>query len=263
MSELEGMPEKRNHQKGKPRSSHRNGKQRATKPSAIGVDQLGLTFRRSKRIDTDTIFETIRKRISTLDYPPGSILREVDLAREFGVSRTPIRQVLQRLELGGLIHPVVGLGSVVAPIDVDSMRHAYDFREQLASMLEHFLDLSDRTALKAELAALESRQRDLDPKSGYAEMAEVSHALRVLIAGRIANPFVARTWMDTYFLASRLWFTGFSRARAEFARRQLEEIVDLRRAVASGKPRMVAQTLSRHIREFGLAMLAHAADRGR
>jgi DNA-binding GntR family transcriptional regulator len=222
------------------------------------LTQDGKTFRRSKRIDTEAIFETIRKRISTLDYPPGSILREIDLAREFSASRTPIRQVLQRLELSGLIHPVVGLGSVVAPIDVVAMRHVYAFREHLAGMLEPFLDLSDRDALAGELAALEALQRSLDPRRNYAEMAEVSHAMRLLIAKRITNPFVAQTWIDTYFLASRWWFTGFNRARTELARRQLEEIIDLRRAVSSGRRRKVAQALSRHIREFGRAMLARS-----
>ncbi|MDO7654393.1 MAG: winged helix-turn-helix domain-containing protein, partial [Paracoccaceae bacterium] len=52
----------------------------------------------------------IRSRISVLDYPPGMRLSEVELAEEFGTSRTPLRRVLARLEDEGLVKPMHGVG---------------------------------------------------------------------------------------------------------------------------------------------------------
>ncbi|MEM8689161.1 MAG: winged helix-turn-helix domain-containing protein [Pseudomonadota bacterium] len=64
------------------------------------------------------IYEELRERICLLDYKPGEIIKERDLADEFGVSRTPLRRVLQMLENDGLIQSKQGHGTVVAEIDL-------------------------------------------------------------------------------------------------------------------------------------------------
>ena len=45
-------------------------------------------------------------------YPFGSVLREAELAAEFGVSRTPIREALQRLRTDGLVEKIVLLSLI-------------------------------------------------------------------------------------------------------------------------------------------------------
>ena len=51
----------------------------------------------------ERIYQTLRRQICLLDYAPGTVLREQDLAGQFDVSRTPIRHVLNRLALDGLV----------------------------------------------------------------------------------------------------------------------------------------------------------------
>jgi DNA-binding transcriptional MocR family regulator len=46
----------------------------------------------------ETVYQTIRKRILHIEYQPGQILNEKVLAEEFEVSRSPIKEVLNRLE---------------------------------------------------------------------------------------------------------------------------------------------------------------------
>ena len=46
----------------------------------------------SKKIKTEDVYEILKRRIIELDYEPGQILNEVDVAEEFGLSRTPIRK---------------------------------------------------------------------------------------------------------------------------------------------------------------------------
>ena len=43
------------------------------------------------------VYETIKKDIVSLKYPPGSFLKERELAESLGVSRTPVREAIQRL----------------------------------------------------------------------------------------------------------------------------------------------------------------------
>jgi DNA-binding FadR family transcriptional regulator len=63
-------------------------------------------------IDTKSLYNNICIRIYTLEYPPGEALRDEELANEFGVSRTPIRQVLQNLEYNSLVTSKPSIGSI-------------------------------------------------------------------------------------------------------------------------------------------------------
>ena len=61
----------------------------------------------------EDIYDELRMRICLLDLAPGSRLNERDLAAEFGISRTPMRAVLQRLEHDRLIDSQHGRGTTV------------------------------------------------------------------------------------------------------------------------------------------------------
>ena len=56
-----------------------------------------------KNIKIETVYQAIRTKILTDIYPGGQKLSEIQLAREYEFSRTPIREILQRLQNDGLI----------------------------------------------------------------------------------------------------------------------------------------------------------------
>ena len=64
----------------------------------------------SARERADRIYRILRDRICLLEYAPGSLISEEELAQEFEVSRTPVRRVLGRLESEGLVQSVHGVG---------------------------------------------------------------------------------------------------------------------------------------------------------
>jgi len=69
-----------------------------------------------------------------LDFPPGAVLSEANLANEFDVSRTPIRRVLHRLEFEGLVDIRNGVGTLVTDIDLQTFKETYDLRMRLAEL---------------------------------------------------------------------------------------------------------------------------------
>ncbi len=87
------------------------------------------------RIDAAALFSTLRDRICLLDYPPGTVLREAVLAAEFGLSRTPIRSVLQRLAHDGLIESRDGVGTIVTAPDFPEIRDIYLVRLKIAERI--------------------------------------------------------------------------------------------------------------------------------
>jgi DNA-binding GntR family transcriptional regulator len=88
-----------------------------------------------KELRFQTLYHDIRERISLLQYPPGMVLRESALAEEFGVSRTPIRRALHRLEFDGLVHIGRGTGAVVSTVDIKSLKEVYALRLKLAELI--------------------------------------------------------------------------------------------------------------------------------
>ena len=87
------------------------------------------------RLRFNTIHATLRERITLLTYPPGTRLDLDGLAEEFKVSRTPIRNVLQRLERDGLVLTRHGVGTTVTEVDLNHVREAMLLRMHLAEMI--------------------------------------------------------------------------------------------------------------------------------
>jgi len=80
------------------------------------------------------IYQTIRDRILYLDYAPGQILNETHLAEEFDVSRTPIRDVLSRLEWEQLVKILPRTGTIVTEIDFQKTFHVFQIRTEIEGL---------------------------------------------------------------------------------------------------------------------------------
>jgi len=71
--------------------------------------------------ETFNIYEVIKKEIVTLKKEPNAMIREVDVARKYNISRTPVRDIFSKLEYDGLIQPNRTKGTHVSKIDVDEI----------------------------------------------------------------------------------------------------------------------------------------------
>jgi len=79
----------------------------------------------------DMAYAKIRKKILTGEYAPGHFLAEGALAEEIGVSRTPIREALERLRKEKLVRRVAGRGVFVSETRVQDVRELFEVREAL------------------------------------------------------------------------------------------------------------------------------------
>lgn len=78
-------------------------------------------------------YDFIKEAIITGSYEPGKRLTEEALANELKVSRTPIRQAIQQLELNGLVTPLKSRGVIVREFSIEDIRQIYDIRALLES----------------------------------------------------------------------------------------------------------------------------------
>ena len=82
----------------------------------------------------DFVFITLRQSILTGELKPGERLMEIHLAHKLGVSRTPIREAIRKLELEGLVTMVPRRGAEVAQITEKSMGDVLEVRRALDAL---------------------------------------------------------------------------------------------------------------------------------
>lgn len=99
----------------------------------------------------DQIYSWLEGKIVTLELLPGALLSEVAIAREFGVSRTPVGEALQRLAREGLVTILPRRGIVVTEISVTEQLRLLEFRREIANFLAR---VGARRANEAERDAL-------------------------------------------------------------------------------------------------------------
>ncbi len=82
----------------------------------------------------DVVFQTLRQAISRGELEPGERLMEIQLADRLGVSRTPIREAIRKLELEGLVTMIPRRGAEVAEITEKNMRDVLEVRRALEEL---------------------------------------------------------------------------------------------------------------------------------
>lgn len=82
----------------------------------------------------EVVFETIRNAIISGSLKPGERLMEVQMAERLGVSRTPIREAIRKLELEGLIIMLPRKGAYIADLSVKDLTEVLEIRAALEGM---------------------------------------------------------------------------------------------------------------------------------
>src|SRR5260221_10456933 len=108
--------------------------------------------------------DRIKAGIIRWRYPPGSSLREADLAAEYGASRGPVREALRILELQGLVLHAPLRGFKVKHYTADDLRHLYRLRAQLDAEVIDALSTKNVDVLCDALDRSNSIMRDFAAK---------------------------------------------------------------------------------------------------
>jgi DNA-binding GntR family transcriptional regulator len=82
----------------------------------------------------DVVFNTLRGAILRGDLKPGQRLMEIQLANQLGVSRTPVREAIRKLELEGLVKMIPRKGAEVAQISEKHLRDVLEVRSALEEL---------------------------------------------------------------------------------------------------------------------------------
>jgi DNA-binding GntR family transcriptional regulator len=152
----------------------------------------------------DAAYEQIRRRILDNLWPPGHRALEQEVALALGMSRTPVREALVRLQAEGLVEMVPRHGMRVLPVSPTDMREIYEVLTALECMA---CELLARSAPGEELLAPLSRATDAmdralaaDDLDAWGHADEQFHAQLVALAG---NRHLQATVMNHWDRAHR------------------------------------------------------------
>ena len=148
-----------------------------------------MTIHRAKP-RADDIADAIRKRICLHPQDGPYLLLEGELADEFGISRTPVRQALQRLAYEGLIEVRTGVGSVANPMDPAQRGMHLAVHGELLRLVARLPDAPVPQEVARRLGMISTSDMShlpTDPDSVYAVFTE----LNALLSQLIPDPVIA------------------------------------------------------------------------
>src|SRR5690554_2771278 len=157
------------------------------------------------KMQTEEIYEIIKDRIIHLDYQPGEILNEVDLAEEFSISRTPIRRVFQMLSSDKLLNIIPRFGAQVAPMDFRMMKSVFEVTRELDPFATR-LAVERITPEKLQrLEEIVERLENYNIETQYQEAITDDEEFHEIIFSSCENPWLEDILKNLHYHTERLW----------------------------------------------------------
>jgi len=194
------------------------------------------------------ITRQLREGIMYGRLPAGAQLSEAGLAAEFGVSRGPLREAMQRLVQEGLVRSELNRGLFVKELDEDEIRDIYLTRTAIETAAARALAHSD----SAEAAAQKLRERAgvmaAAAKSGDLKaLADADFAFHEELVSLAGSPRLHRVH-ETLMVETRMCMTALQGTYFD-AEAQVAEHTRIADAVASGDDAVLQQEIQEHMQE--------------
>ena len=159
-----------------------------TRSPASAAEAVGVfTERHDRRKVTDWVYEEIRQAIIDLRLAPGDPLREAAIANQLGVSKTPIREALSRLEQEGLVETTSFKGAVVSGYSPRDLEDIYELRALLEGAAVRAVadEASDET--REQLADLVTQSRASRDAGDVAALAGLLGTFDLIVYEQVTN----------------------------------------------------------------------------
>jgi DNA-binding GntR family transcriptional regulator len=158
------------------------------------------------------------------------ILNEKVLAKEFGVSRSPIKDVLNRLEWDQFVRVIPRTGSMVTDIEFSKVMNIYQVRFEIEAFEARLAGDQFSSKHISELKNLYENCTKLLDKKNCKALAGIDASLRDIIHDAAGNPILAEVSDRLYSQTFRLWYTvlgkGDWREEVTAVINELEKLLD-------------------------------------
>lgn len=192
----------------------------------------------------DQVFSRLENDIILGIYPRGEILTELKLVEQLGVSRTPIREALRRLEQERLIEDS-GKGSVVLGITVDDLVDIMNIREHIEGLASYYATVNITDSGLAELAHIMDLQDFYYSKRDYEHLRQIDDNFHDLICALSKRTVISDTLLPLHRKTRR-----YRKASIQNEQRlayMIEEHRAIFNAIKAGDAKLAETLTSQHI----------------
>lgn len=137
---------------------------------------------------------------------PGSVVDEQDLMQELGMSRTPIREAIMRLQQEDFVDVLPRRGTFVTDVNIGDLAQLSELRCELegvaASVAARRMTEDDR----GRALELMKELNGLNGSRPHAELIEIDRRIHHFLYARTYNKFLEKTLSQHYYPALRIWF---------------------------------------------------------
>ena len=207
--------------------------------------QLGASSSKSAVSAVDRAHAEIRAAIIEGRHEPGVMLSEGELAAALGVSRTPVRTALARLQDEGWVTIYSKRGALVRGLSTEELRHSADVRQTLQILGVERADPGERAAARSRLRetlTLQEQALEDGPFDTFVELAIEFHRVFVELAG---NPLFTEFYDKLRDRQAMMLMRSASVVR-ERAGAVIDEHRQLMDLAVDGDVAGFAETLRRH-----------------
>jgi DNA-binding GntR family transcriptional regulator len=212
------------------------------KTQAVSV----FSGRHDRRKVTDWVYEELKSAIVDLRLAPGDPLREAALAEQLGVSKTPIREALTRLEQEGLVETTSFKGAVVSGYSRQDLIEIYELRELLENAAARAAAESMPDADRDRLRRICRESRELKTGNDAAGLATLISAFDDVLFDQVRNSRIRALIENLQAHLTRIGqLTAEIPGRIEASVDEHEKILE---AIAARDPEQAERQMSAHIR---------------
>ncbi len=200
----------------------------------------------------DQVFEKLENDIIHGVYPRGEILTELKLVEQLGVSRTPIREALRRLEQERLIEET-GKGSRVLGITADDLLDIMNIREQIEGLAAYYACLNMTPETTQQMQHLIDLQDFYFDKWDPEHLRQVDEAFHDMICELSGRTVIRDTLIPLHRKTRR--YRKISMQDKNRAKCTLQEHKDIFQALKNGDADRAKEVMSWHIKVAKAHML--------
>jgi DNA-binding GntR family transcriptional regulator len=143
---------------------------------------------------TETVLDRLRGDIVHGELALGQLLSERTLAESLGVSKTPVRESLARLEVEGLVRIVPQRGAFVFTLSSDEVIKLCEFRQTLEAAALRFAMQRELMAVARNLAAVVERMKRARTRGEIRDYLDADSAFHKVFFAHCQNPYLRETY---------------------------------------------------------------------
>jgi len=200
-----------------------------------------------ERVDTKRAYDLIRKRITTLELAPGTVINEQELAAGLDMGLVPVREALKWLVHDGLIHITPRHGILVSDVNLPDLEQLSEMRLALEGLSAR---LAAQRATPDDIVVLETLREEQaqTPSSDSHRQFDVDHKFHEAVARAAHNKYLAESLERLFGLSQRLWYMVLP--RLGFLPTAVEKHVNLVEAIQAGDAGRAEAIMREHVAAF-------------